>query len=619
MRATTFFALLVLGSNVLMIEAAAQVLPDTAANRARGVVGCTQTTSGIDCSSKYKSGGGGGSSAYYQHQQFMNQMMMNTMQGLMNNFWAGYQRGMELRRQRQAALRLNDAGIAYGEKGNWRAAADHFQRALQYSDDATIRKNLAWAEDELSGRAEARRQAERQRRAHIAGMFDKLSERLNKSPGSFDGAGQPTGTAANELEFLTPKGTAFFGEGGEAPPPVDPRDNQPDEHGLAFMHPDGATGGYRTERAPPAAQQGATVPTQVAAVGNGLQFISPDTILEAPSADHQDAPPPSPKAALLLDALAQAGGDWNKSKSYLLDLRHRYPNDPNVQAAIVEHDRVRLLGERPELNLSPDRDPVMAAMEQQARGMIEDGQFLKARVHLMKAFWQDPTQREIGDLLNGVHLLLVKEGEDYKERARQAVRAGRYDEAARHLGAARTRIPADHETIERQLEAIRYFQIDDAIRQGEAFSKMKQFPEVSALLSQAEQLYQTDNFSGAVAKLEQAARLVPRHRGTRDRYYYSRGLQDAQRRPDGHGLIMFGESSPYSSMLDLQEIDQLGPETSRLFSRAQDAMAKGDLDSAIANLREAQMHEPGNQGLMDDIQYVQGLIDYQHRAELFQP
>lgn len=71
-------------------------LPDTAANRARGVVGCTQTSSGITCPNR---GGRSGSSGYGGLSP-SDQMMLNTMQGLINNFQSGYKRGLEIRRQR---------------------------------------------------------------------------------------------------------------------------------------------------------------------------------------------------------------------------------------------------------------------------------------------------------------------------------------------------------------------------------------------------------------------------------------------------------------------------------------------------------------------------------------
>jgi len=77
------------------------ILPDTAANRSRGVVGCTQTSSGITC----PGGGGGGSSDGSD----MQQMQMDMMNQFMNGVMGGIQQGLQEqnRRARGEKRRLN--------------------------------------------------------------------------------------------------------------------------------------------------------------------------------------------------------------------------------------------------------------------------------------------------------------------------------------------------------------------------------------------------------------------------------------------------------------------------------------------------------------------------------
>lgn len=495
-------------STVVLVPAcvSAQVLPDTAANRARGVVGCVQNSSGITCGGR-GGGGGGGGGAYYQHQQFMNQMMMNTMQGLMNNFWAGYQQGLEQRRRRQSALNLNNAGIAYANKGNWTAAVTSFQNALRYSDDPVIRKNLAWAEDERSGRAEARRKAERERREKIARMIGQLSDKLKEPP-----AEKTTPGARNELDFLTPKGTAFFGLGGDAPPPVDLRNPAPDENGLAFMAPNGQVAGATAQPAhATTTQPSRPAGVQVASRDGGLQFLSPDAEVDAPAAapagasTHPDAS--SPKAAMLLDALAHGERDWDKSRAYLRGLQKRYPDDRNIPDAIEELDRVRKLaaakGAHP-----PPPTPRVAALEQKGRELIREGKFLEARGALAQAYWEDPAQSEVGELLQATHLILVKEAGEYKTSARAAVRAGNYGEAELLLQAAAKRAPNDS-SISRELKAIGAFD-----RHGETMLQLmsgreSDLPIKPMMLERdADKLLAAKDYSGALRKLDEAARLT---------------------------------------------------------------------------------------------------------------
>lgn len=585
----------------------AQVLPDTAANRARGVVGCVQSSSGITCGGRSS---GGGSGAYYQHQQFMNQMMMNTMQGLMNNFWAGYQQGLERRRRRQSALNLNNAGIAYAKKGNWTAAVTSFRNALHYSNDPLIRKNLAWAEEERSGRAEARRKAERERRQKITRMIGQLSDKLNEPP--FE---RSTVDARNELDFLTPKGTAFFGLGGEAPPPVDLRHQTPDENGLAFMPPGGQIAAANPQPVPATlpSQPTRSADVQVASRNGGLQFLSPDAETGTPPAaapaaasTHPDTS--SPKAAMLLDALAFGERDWNKSRDYLLGLQKRYPDDTNISDAIDELDRVRKLAAAKGRN-PPTPTPHVAALEQEGRKLIREGKFLEARGVLGRAYWEDPTQTEIADLLQATHLILVKEAGEYKNFARTAVRAGNYGEAELLLRAAVKRAPNDS-AITRELEAIDAFDRHEELMLRLVSGGGSEFPIKPMMLERdADKLMAAKDYSGALRKLDQAAHLAPDNRRLRERFFEVRGMLDAKEKTPGANFGSLEQGHPYGVGPD-NAPERVGTKTAELIARADKALVKGDVSAAMADAREAQMYEPGNAGLVDFINYLQGLADF---------
>lgn len=558
-------ALILSAACLYTVNVSAQVLPDTAANRARGVVGCVQSSSGITC------GGGGGSSggasAYYQHQQFMNQMMTNTMQGLMNNFWAGYQRGLELRQRRQSALNLNNAGIAYANKGNWTAAVTSFQNALGYSDDPVIRKNLAWAEDERSGRAEARRKAERERHQRINQIIGRLSDKL-KAPAmerSITGA-------KNELDFLTPKGTAFFGQGGEAPPPVDLRDPSADENGLAFIRP----GGQGTAPEPRPAPETTPRPPksgdlQVASRDGELQFLSPDAELggtpaaaPADASAHPDAQ--SPMAAMLLDALAFGGRDWDKSRGYLRGLKKRYPEDKNISSAIDELDRIRELAKSRNDRPSPPT-PHVAQLEEQGRQLIRDGKFLEARGVLGRAYWEDPSQAEVGELLQATHLILVKEADEYKNQARDAVRRGSYSEAEMLLRAADKRAPNDGSILV-QLRAISTFDpYNESMMRLVSGTDSDLAIKPMMLARDADTLTAAGDYPAALQKLDEAARLAPDNRRLRERYFQVRGLLDAKQQTFGQGYANLEQNHPYGIRPD-NAPRQVGAKTAQLIGKS---------------------------------------------------
>ena len=106
----------------------AQTLPDTAANRARGVVGCTQSSSGITCPGGSGGGGGGLSPS--------NQLQLNMMQGVM--------RGManEFERQRQEQQRIGNQ-----QEGEIQGYWDTKLRRQEERFDEIYRKDRAGQQD----------------------------------------------------------------------------------------------------------------------------------------------------------------------------------------------------------------------------------------------------------------------------------------------------------------------------------------------------------------------------------------------------------------------------------------------------------------------------------------
>lgn len=296
------------------------VLQNTAANRARGVAGCTQTSSGIVCPGAPGGGGGG----------FGGAAGVNMMMGLMNNFMAGVERGIQEAQARRAAYarQLNGQGIQLYNEGNYQGAFGAFSQALQNAPgDATIRANLNEARQAL-----AREQEERERqhsaemeasRQRVAGMIGDLQESFGGDSSSTLSAGTP------DMDFAQPQGTSFFGLGGgkpaAPPPPSKPGD-------LAFVQSsDELFGKGGKGSAPPdILGKGSDVPAfklpPKRAEGE-LAFIPPD----------KDAPPPvSRKAMILLDALEDGNGDWEASRALLEAQRKANPKDRDVLAAIKD-------------------------------------------------------------------------------------------------------------------------------------------------------------------------------------------------------------------------------------------------------------------------------------------
>lgn len=295
------------------------VLQNTAANRARGVAGCTQTSSGIVCPGAPGGGGGGIGGA----------AGVNMMMGLMNSFMAGVERGIQEAQARRAAYarQLNGQGVQLYNEGNYQGAFSAFSQALQYSPgDANIRGNLNEARQALARQQE---EAERQRRAEMEASRQRVAGMIGDLQESFGDRSSTLSAGTPDMDFAQPQGTSFFGLGGgkpaAPPPPAKPGE-------MAFVQSSDELFGKGSKgSAPPdILGKGSDVPAfklpPKRAEGE-LAFIPPD----------KDAPPPvNRKAMILLDALEDGNGDWEASRALLEAQRKANPKDKDVLAAIKD-------------------------------------------------------------------------------------------------------------------------------------------------------------------------------------------------------------------------------------------------------------------------------------------
>ncbi len=377
-----------------------QVLPNTAANRARGVVGCRQTSSGITCP-----GGGGGGGSSYGGGYNANTMMLGIMGNAMNSFMQGYQRGLAIRRKKEQGNRYNDQGLAYERQKNWSMAAGAYRNALRYWQHPTIVSNLRRVEDELSGAAERRRKAERRRRAEWAakqkrlkGMIGKLADRLTQGGtlGSLPDA---------DMAFVGPGGTSFFGTGGAAEGEL--KNKTPsDENGLSFMDPKdeffskgtkySATPDLRDTASDQLAVNKEHAETgKATSLGDGLDFYQPnDQVKTAGQAGiapgvplgvkpKKLGPAPSRKAALLLDSLEHGGRDWEESRKYLKSFIKANPMDADARAALKDLNEAEASAKRqdhlktPQAHLADVRQEIETEKQfkpgkDDARGLLDE-------------------------------------------------------------------------------------------------------------------------------------------------------------------------------------------------------------------------------------------------------
>lgn len=167
---------------IVRTTSAAYVLPDTPANRARGVVGCTQTATGIQCPRR---GSGSGYSA-----------SPSAPSGPSPE---------EIERKREdMVLTLSDEAVNAYQRGDWAAAVHYLRKALEYDPhNPALLEDLKKAHMRLTQANEQKIQAERQKAAQQAAaaanqsdqVFDKggakappppliTSERANAQPGA---------------------------------------------------------------------------------------------------------------------------------------------------------------------------------------------------------------------------------------------------------------------------------------------------------------------------------------------------------------------------------------------------------------------------------------------------
>jgi hypothetical protein len=299
--------------------AQAQVLPDTSANRRRGVVGCRQTSSGITCPGGGGSGGGGygyGGST---------QMWMGITQNLMGQFMQGVQRGLEIRRQREQANSFNDQGLGYEKQRNHQAAADYFRRALALWNHPTIHGNLRRVQDELSGAAERRRQAARRQQAQIAAAKRRIKNMIGNLEADLSRESTSSTLDSAGVTFAGPEGTSFFGQGGGgAPVPPERTAEAGDldfvapgqslfEKGSRYSAPVDLRDGGPAFEAPRGSPQEA--PVRLASAEAGLDFIAPGQKVSV-----GPPPPANPQPGFSNGTFARIeNARWPKFEKPLLD------------------------------------------------------------------------------------------------------------------------------------------------------------------------------------------------------------------------------------------------------------------------------------------------------------
>ena len=264
------------------LEAFSQALPDTAANRRRGVVGCTQTSSGITCPGApsapsargYSYDGGMGA---YNLGASLGNAMWQTMQAIERQ---AHQQRMEMARN------LNDQGVALYNSGEYQSALAAFRNGLQYSPySPTLLANIQETEKRL---IEHRAEAERQSRAQMAAAKERITAMLG---GLAEDVAQRNAelTAAGNLSFVAPAGTSFFGTGGGPGSAAASGDS-----GLAFVGPGESLFSRGTRYSAPvdlrdgasnqlASSQpiGAGSGARSLEGGGGLKFVGPDETLKA--------------------------------------------------------------------------------------------------------------------------------------------------------------------------------------------------------------------------------------------------------------------------------------------------------------------------------------------------
>lgn len=136
---------------------AAYVLPDTPANRARGVVGCTQTRTGIQCPR-------GGSGPGYP---------------TIPSAPAGPSPEEIERKREDMVLSLSEEAVKAYRRGDWAAAVSYLRKALEYDPhNPALEEDLKKAHMKLTQANAQKVQAEKQKAAQQAAAAMKQADQV---------------------------------------------------------------------------------------------------------------------------------------------------------------------------------------------------------------------------------------------------------------------------------------------------------------------------------------------------------------------------------------------------------------------------------------------------------
>jgi tetratricopeptide (TPR) repeat protein len=340
----------------------AQVLPNTAANRRRGVVGCVQSGGGISCPG---APGGGGRSGYGYSGPSGADMMMGLM-GMALDVMAQMEQAEQQQRMAYGQS-LNQQGIRHYEGGNYQDSVNAFRQALSYlPGDSSVQGNLREAERLL---AVEREKAEQENRRKMDEARSRIGVMLGQLQADFDGrAGGVSAIPNDGMDFAGPAGTSFFGTGGgtptriatapsgggkgggdgldfigvgdsrfskggkgSAPPDLRPAPGAKDlgkdpgaEGGLDFL-----PAGQPVAKAPPSPTM---QPPAAATTKPALKAVA--------TAATAAATPRKPANTLVREAVEAGGGDWERARSRLADMARRNPDNAEARTALRQFEQL---------------------------------------------------------------------------------------------------------------------------------------------------------------------------------------------------------------------------------------------------------------------------------------
>lgn len=337
----------------------AQVLPNTAANRRRGVVGCVQSGGGISCPG---APGGGGRSGYGYSGPSGADMMMGLM-GMALDVMAQMEQAEQQQRMAYGQS-LNQQGIQHYESGNYQESANAFRQALSYlPGDANIQGNLRETERLL---AIEREKAEQENRRKMDEARSRIGAMLGQLQADFDGRPGGVPVVPNDgMDFFAPGGTSFFGTGGGTPTKIATSPSSGGKgDGLDFI----GTGDSRFSKggkgsatpdlrpAPPAKGLGGEAGLDFMPAGQPVAKSPPPPptqptptqptpaqskpTLKAVPATATAATPRKPANTLVREAVEAGGGDWETARSRLADMARRSPDNAEAQTALRQFEQL---------------------------------------------------------------------------------------------------------------------------------------------------------------------------------------------------------------------------------------------------------------------------------------